>query len=117
MDRNTEILFLKLRRVSRTKSLIIIGEIYRLFCFMFVPHESSNFNFTNERTKGLFECQLNVTDEKLYSKRHGYPSRFFTPTLAWVADPLILILCNDKTIHIHNFDDETTFLGLWKYIL
>ena len=68
-ERNNEIIFLKLsarqRRkflnsaVIRTIFLIIIGEIYRIFCFVFVPQiscriESSNFIVTNERPRRVF---------------------------------------------------------------
>ena len=47
------------KAVIRTKSLIIIGEIYRIFCFVFVPQiscsiESSNFIVTAARFLGLF---------------------------------------------------------------
>ena len=92
MERNNEIIFLKLsarqRRkflnsaVIRTTFLIIIGEIYRIFCFVFVPQiscsiESSNFIVTNERPilmshfnvtneSPILMSHLNVTNEKAY---------------------------------------------------
>ena len=92
MERNNEIIFLKLsarqRRkflnsaVIRTTFLIIIGEIYRIFCFVFVPQiscriESSNFIVTNERPilchtsmsqmkKPILMSHFNVTNEKAY---------------------------------------------------